>query len=115
MEIVGTERKDTVVVSLNADEPDTLDVRVNRESFTFALSDVERVSADLLGGNDKLTVKAGSTTLATYSNLNKNTGYAQKSFTFTGTGAATSISFSGVEDSSLHTSFVVDDAAVNLS
>ena len=29
---------------------------------------------------DKLTVKAGSTTLATYSNLNKNTGYAQKSF-----------------------------------
>ena len=29
---------------------------------------------------DKLTVKAGSTTLATYSNLNKASGYTQKSF-----------------------------------
>ena len=29
---------------------------------------------------DKLTVKAGSTTLATYSNLNKASGYSQKSF-----------------------------------
>src|SRR5207302_655033 len=29
---------------------------------------------------DKLTVTAGSTTLATYSNLNKATGYAQKTF-----------------------------------
>ena len=29
---------------------------------------------------DTLTVKLGSTTLATYSNLNHNTGYAQKSF-----------------------------------
>ncbi len=63
---------------------------------------------------DKLTVKAGSTTLATYSNLNKNTGYALKSFTLTA-GQTVSISFSGVEDSSLQTSFVIDDTAVTVS
>jgi Zn-dependent metalloprotease len=63
---------------------------------------------------DKLTVKAGTGTLATYSNLNHNTGYALKSFTVAG-GQTVSLSFSGVEDSSLQTSFVIDDTALNLS
>ncbi|HEU5269667.1 MAG TPA: putative Ig domain-containing protein [Jatrophihabitans sp.] len=63
---------------------------------------------------DKLTVKAGSTTLATYSNLNHNTGYAQKSLPVTG-GQTVTISFTGTEDSSLQTSFVIDDTALNLS
>jgi hypothetical protein len=65
---------------------------------------------------DKLTVKAGTTTLATYSNLNKNTGYAQKSFNVSSlAGQTVTISFSGVEDSSLQTSFVIDDTALNVS
>ncbi|MEU9739459.1 M4 family metallopeptidase [Micromonospora chersina] len=65
---------------------------------------------------DKLTVKAGSTTLATYSNLNKVTGYVQRSFDISSlAGTTATISFSGVEDSSLQTSFVVDDTAVTLS
>ncbi len=65
---------------------------------------------------DKLTVKAGSTTLATYSNLNKNTGYALKSFNVSSlAGQTVTISFSGSEDSSLQTSFVVDDTALTLS
>ncbi|MEU9825338.1 M4 family metallopeptidase [Micromonospora chersina] len=65
---------------------------------------------------DKLTVKAGSTTLATYSNLNKATGYVQRSFDISSlAGTTATISFSGVEDSSLQTSFVVDDTAVALS
>jgi len=63
---------------------------------------------------DKLTISAGGTTLATLSNLNKATGYALRSYTFTGTGAAVAISFSGSEDSSLQTSFVIDDVAVTL-
>ncbi|MFI7214106.1 M4 family metallopeptidase [Micromonospora maritima] len=64
---------------------------------------------------DKLTVKAGSTTLATYSNLNKATGYVQRSFDVSSlAGTTATISFSGVEDSSLQTSFVVDDTAVTL-
>ncbi|MFN8192812.1 MAG: M4 family metallopeptidase [Nocardioidaceae bacterium] len=65
---------------------------------------------------DKLTVKAGTTTLATYSNLNKATGFSQKSFNLSSfAGQTVTISFSGVEDSSLQTSFVVDDTALNVS
>ncbi|SBT40319.1 M4 family metallopeptidase [Micromonospora auratinigra] len=65
---------------------------------------------------DKLTVKAGSTTLATYSNVNAAAGYVQRSFDVSSlAGTTATISFSGVEDSSLQTSFVVDDTAVTLS
>ncbi|MFI9644428.1 M4 family metallopeptidase [Micromonospora sp. NPDC051925] len=65
---------------------------------------------------DKLTVKAGSTTLATYSNVNAATGYVQRSFDVSAlAGTTATISFSGVEDSSLQTSFVVDDTALTLS
>ncbi|HEX2904440.1 MAG TPA: putative Ig domain-containing protein [Jatrophihabitans sp.] len=65
---------------------------------------------------DKLTVKAGSSTLATYSNVNANTGYVQKSFNVSSlAGSTVTISFSGTEDSSLQTSFVIDDTALTLS
>ncbi|MEV5951049.1 putative Ig domain-containing protein, partial [Streptomyces sp. NPDC051993] len=65
---------------------------------------------------DKLTVTAGSTSLASYSNLNKNTGFAQKSFDLSSfAGQTVTIKFNGVEDSSLATSFVIDDTAVNVS
>ncbi len=65
---------------------------------------------------DKLTVKAGSTTLATYSNLNKASGYVLKSFNVSSlAGQTVTISFSGAEDSSLQTSFVIDDTALTLS
>ena len=65
---------------------------------------------------DKLTVKAGTTTLATYSNLNKNTGYALRSFNVSSlAGQTVTISFSGVEDASLQTSFVIDDTSLNVS
>ena len=65
---------------------------------------------------DKLTVKAGSTTLATYSNLNKASGYSLKSFNVSSfAGQTVSISFTGTEDSSLQTSFVIDDTSLNLS
>ncbi|MET7450932.1 putative Ig domain-containing protein [Streptomyces sp. NPDC005574] len=66
---------------------------------------------------DKLTVTAGSTTLATYSNLDKATGYVQKSVdlsSLAGSGSVT-LKFGGVEDSSLQTSFVIDDTAVTTS
>lgn len=63
---------------------------------------------------DKLTVKAGSTTLATYSNVNANDAYVAKTLTLSGTGTQT-ITFTGSEDSTLATSFLIDDVAVNLS
>ncbi|MGW2741977.1 putative Ig domain-containing protein [Streptomyces sp. NPDC001450] len=65
---------------------------------------------------DKLTVTAGSTTLATYSNLNAASGYAQKTFDLSSfAGQTVTLKFSGVEDSSLQTSFVVDDTALTTS
>ena len=55
------------------------------------------------------------TTLATYSNLNKNTGYAQKSFNVAAyKGQTIKVYFKGVEDSSLQTSFVIDDVSLQV-
>ncbi|MDQ1742346.1 MAG: zinc metalloprotease ZmpA, partial [Pseudonocardiales bacterium] len=81
-------------------------------TFSFWLH-IDTAETTTTTAYDTLTVKAGSTTLATYSNLNKNTGYVQKSFTVPA--GTTSVSFTGVEDSSLQTSFVIDDAAFTAS
>ncbi|MCX4595931.1 M4 family metallopeptidase [Streptomyces sp. NBC_01549] len=86
-----------------------------KASFTFYLH-IDTAETTTSTQYDKLTVTAGSTTLATYSNLNAASGYAQKTFdlsSFAGTTVA--LKFSGVEDSSLQTSFVVDDTAVTTS
>ena len=51
-------------------------------------------------------------TLATYSNLNKSTGYVLKTFDLTAfKGQTIRIYFLGTEDSSLQTSFVIDDTS----
>jgi subtilase family serine protease len=70
---------------------------------------------------DKLYVRVYSSsgtllkTLATYSNLNHNTGYAQHSFSLSAyIGQTVTIKFTGSEDSSLQTSFVIDDTALNV-
>jgi len=56
-------------------------------------------------------------TLATYSNLNAASGYTQRSFSLgtTYAGQTVTIKFTGVEGSTLQTSFVVDDTALNVS
>ncbi|WP_282202002.1 protease pro-enzyme activation domain-containing protein [Kitasatospora fiedleri] len=65
---------------------------------------------------DKLTVSVNGTTVATYSNLDKNTGYAQKTIDLSSyAGQTVTVKFNGVEDSSLQTSFVLDDTALNVS
>ncbi|MEV5983439.1 putative Ig domain-containing protein [Streptomyces sp. NPDC052051] len=65
---------------------------------------------------DKLTVTAGSTTLATYSNLNAASGYSQKTLDLSSfAGSTVTLKFSGAEDSILQTSFVIDDTAVTTS
>jgi len=54
-------------------------------------------------------------TLATYSNLNKATGFTQKSFDVTAfKGQTVQVFLVGTEDSSLQTSFVVDDFTLNV-
>jgi subtilase family serine protease len=54
-------------------------------------------------------------TLATFSNLNHITGYAQHSFSLNSfIGQTITLKFTGTEDSSLQTSFVLDDNALNV-
>ncbi|MBS2965903.1 fibronectin type III domain-containing protein [Actinocrinis puniceicyclus] len=55
-------------------------------------------------------------TLATYSNLNHNTGYTQHSFSLAPyAGQKVTLKFTGAEDYTMQTSFVLDDTAVNVS
>jgi serine protease len=70
---------------------------------------------------DKLTVQVLNSsgtvlkTLATYSNLNKASGYTQRSFDLSAyIGQSVTIKFTGTEDSSLQTSFVLDDVNLNV-
>jgi subtilase family serine protease len=105
----GTTHTDTLTQSV------TVPSGCTSVTFSFWLH-IDSAETTTTTAFDKLTVKAGATTLATFSNLNKATGYAQKSFTLTGTaGSTVAISFTGTEDSSLQTSFVIDDAALTVS
>ncbi|MEU0151264.1 M28 family peptidase [Micromonospora fulviviridis] len=64
---------------------------------------------------DKLTVQVGSATLATYSNLNAASGYAQRSFNLAAyAGQTVTLKWTGVEDASLQTSFVIDDVTLQV-
>jgi len=54
-------------------------------------------------------------TLHTYSNLDHNTGFAQRTFDLSAyAGQTVTLKFTGTEDSTLQTSFVVDDAALTI-
>ena len=70
---------------------------------------------------DKLTVQVTNTagtvlaTLVTYSNLNKNTGYAVHTNSLAAyIGQTVVIKFTGTEDASLQTSFVLDDVTLTV-
>ncbi|MFF7762242.1 hydrolase [Streptomyces griseorubiginosus] len=55
-------------------------------------------------------------TLATYSNLNAASGYTQRSFSLASyAGQTVTLKFTGTEGSTLQTSFVLDDTALNVS
>jgi hypothetical protein len=55
-------------------------------------------------------------TLATYSNLNAASGYTQRTFSVSSyAGQTVTLKFTGTEDPSLQTSFVIDDTALNVS
>ncbi|MEW2146709.1 M28 family peptidase [Micromonospora vinacea] len=65
---------------------------------------------------DKLAVQMGSTTVATYSNLNAASGYVQRSLNVAGfAGQTVTLRFTGTEDSSLQTTFVIDDVTLQAS
>ena len=65
---------------------------------------------------DTLTVKVGTTTLASYSNTNAATGYAQHTASLTAyLGQTITITFTGSEDYTQQTSFVLDDTALTVT
>lgn len=62
---------------------------------------------------DRLTVKAGATTLATLSNVNAGSGYVQRSVDLSAyAGQTVTLTFTATEDYSLQTSFVLDDVSL---
>ncbi|WP_045697023.1 protease pro-enzyme activation domain-containing protein [Streptomyces rubellomurinus] len=64
---------------------------------------------------DKLTLQANSTTLKTWSNVNAAAGYVQQTVDLTSfAGQTVTLKFTGTEDSSQQTSFVIDDVALNV-
>ncbi|MET8518002.1 putative Ig domain-containing protein [Streptomyces sp. NPDC005077] len=80
--------------------------------FSFYLH-IDTVETATLKAYDKMTVQVGRTTLATYSNLDATSGYVLKSFDLSSyAGQTVTLKFTGTEDSSLQTSFVVDDTAL---
>ncbi|MEV1067244.1 M4 family metallopeptidase [Streptomyces sp. NPDC050263] len=102
----GSTHTDTLTQSV------TIPSGCTNTTFTFYIH-IDTAETTTSTAYDKLTVTAGSTTLATYSNLNAATGYVQKSFSLGSfAGSTVALKFSGVEDSSLQTSFVIDDTAV---
>ncbi|BFV55617.1 putative Ig domain-containing protein [Kitasatospora sp. CMC57] len=93
----------------------TLPAGCSAASLTFWLH-IDTAETTTSVAYDKLTAKIGSTTLATYSNLDARTGYVQKTIDVSAyAGQAVTLSFTGTEDSSLQTSFVLDDFALDVS
>jgi hypothetical protein len=108
----GSATTDTVTQSVSIPSGTTT------ATFSFWLH-IDTAETTTATAYDKLTVQllnssgAVLTTLATYSNLNKNTGYAQKTFDVSAyKGQVVKVSFKGVEDSQLQTSFVIDDVSL---
>ncbi|WP_329192629.1 MULTISPECIES: M1 family aminopeptidase [unclassified Streptomyces] len=106
---VGSTHTDTLSQSV------TIPAGCSTANLTFWLH-IDTAETTTSTKYDKLTAKIGSTTLATYSNLDKNTGYVQKSFDVSAfAGQTVTVAFTGTEDSSLQTSFVIDDVALDTS
>lgn len=65
---------------------------------------------------DRFTVQAGDQTLQSFSNVDANTGYTEQTFDLAQfAGQSVALKFTGTEDQSLQTSFVVDDVTVQVN
>jgi hypothetical protein len=115
MDGYGTTHTDTVLQTV------TIPSAATAATLTFWLH-IDSAETSTTTAFDKLTVQIRNTsgtvlsTLATYSNLNKASGYSQKSFNLLSfKGQTIQIFFKGVEDSTLQTSFVLDDVNLNVT
>jgi serine protease len=105
----GTTHTDTISQSV------TIPAACTGTKFSFWLH-IDTAETTTTTAFDKLTITANGTTIATFSNLNHASGYQQHSYSLGSlAGQTVTLKFTGTEDSSLQTSFVVDDTAVNTS
>ncbi|ARP73674.1 peptidase [Streptomyces pluripotens] len=105
----GSAHTDTLTQSV------TIPAGCSAASLTFWLH-IDTAETTSSTAYDRLTAKIGDTTLATYSNLDAHTGYVQESFDVSSfAGQTVDLSFTGEEDYSLQTSFVLDDIALTTS
>ncbi|MBY8883215.1 hypothetical protein K7862_37120, partial [Streptomyces sp. PLK6-54] len=99
----GTTHTDTLSQSV------TIPATCTSANLTFYLY-ISTQETSTTTAYDKLTLAAGTTTLATYSNLNHSTGYVQKTVSLSPyIGKTVTLKFTGTEDASLATSFLIDD------
>ncbi len=115
MDGYGTTHTDTVLQQV------TIPAAATAATLTFFLH-IDTAETSTTTAFDTLTVQVRNSsgtvlsTLATFSNLNHATGYSQKSFNLLSfKGQTIQIFFKGVEDSTLQTSFVVDDVNLNVT
>jgi hypothetical protein len=102
----GTTHTDTLSQSV------TIPAACTNTTFSFWLH-IDTAETTHTTAFDKLTITANGTTIATFSNLNAASGYTQHTYSLGSlAGQTVALKFTGVEDSSLQTSFVVDDTAV---
>ena len=111
----GTTHTDTLAQTV------TIPSTCTTATFSFYLH-VDTAETTTTTQFDKLSVQVVNSsgtvlaTLATFSNLDHVTGYVQHSFSLAPyIGQTVSLRFTGTEDASLQTSFVVDDNALNVS
>ena len=105
----GTTHTDTLAQTV------TIPAACTHTMFSFWLH-IDTAETTRTTAYDVLTITANGTTIATFSNLNHASGYQQHSYSLGSfAGQSVTLKFTGLEDASLQTSFVVDDTAVNTS
>ena len=105
----GTTHTDTLSQTV------TIPAGCTATSFSFWLH-IDTAETTTTTAFDKLTITANGTTIAAFSNLNHANGYQQHVYSLGGfAGSTVIVKFTGTEDSSLQTSFVVDDTAISTS
>ncbi len=64
---------------------------------------------------DKLSLTANGTAVQSFSNVNKGSGYVARTVQLTGYSGTVALTWTGTEDASYQTGFLIDDAALTLS
>jgi hypothetical protein len=103
----GTTHTDTLSQTV------TIPAGCTATAFSFWLH-IDTAETTRTTAYDKLTITANGVTLANFSNLNAASGYQQHTYSLGSfAGTTVTVKFTGTEDASLQTSFVVDDTAIN--